>query len=132
MSASRTAEDLRLFVDNDSQLYRQQTLSIFKNLATKKARGEYTHAGAVKLFGYLAEAGAKKFAKEAGGVWNQLFSVPTRREASEQWAQEFETEYALGNYDHLLPKKYQAGPKSSAQLDREIAEKVGTRSKRAR
>ena len=103
------ATELRLFVDNDGELYRQQTTPIHRNLATKMARGTYVHAGAVKLFMHLAESGAKKYAREFGdGIpWNVTFSVPTRRAAAEVWASEFETEYALGNYNHFLPKKYQ-------------------------
>jgi hypothetical protein len=36
-----------------------------------------------------------------------MFDVPTRKTVAKELAKEFETEYALGNYDQLLPKKYQ-------------------------
>ena len=103
------AHELKLFTENDSQIYHSQTLSILKNLATKAAKGTYTHEGGTKLFMYLAENGAKKYSKEFsdGRDWNQMFTVPTRRMAAKEWAEEFETEYKLGNYDNLLPKKYQ-------------------------
>lgn len=116
------ARELELYVENDADLYRQQTTSILKNLATKKARGEYKHDLAVKAFGYLMEAGAKKYAKEFGGTWNQMFSPETRREVARRFAKEFETEYSLGNYDQLLPKKYQKAKTPPAQLQREIDE----------
>jgi len=107
-TADKTAaRELELFIDNDGDLYRQMTTSIHKNLATKLARGEYLHDRAVKAFGYLAEAGAKKYAKEFGGTWHVMFSVPTRRVVAESMARQFETEADLGNYNHLLPKKYQ-------------------------
>jgi hypothetical protein len=127
------ATELELFVENDGDLHRQMTTPIHKNLATKKARGEYQHDLAVKGFMHLMEAGAKKYAKEFGGTWHQIFDVPTRRAVAERFAKEFETEYALGNYDHLLPKKYQEAEsgrkKSAAQLQREIEESLASRAR---
>lgn len=129
MTDEHAATELRLYIDNDADLHRQIATSIFKNLATKKARGEYKHDLAVKAFGYLMEAGAKKYAKEFGGTWNQMFSPETRREVARRFAKEFETEYSLGNYDRLLPKKYAktSGEKSPAQLQREIDETLAKR-----
>lgn len=103
------AHELELFVDSDADLYRQQYQPILKNLATKKARGIYRHDLAVKLFMYLMESGAKKYAKEysTGSDWHTIFNVPTRQAAAERFADSFETEYDLGNYDRMLPKKYQ-------------------------
>lgn len=147
MIDEHAARELKLYIDNDGNLYRSQTTSILKNLAAKKARGEYKHDLAVKLFGYLVESGAKKYAKEFGtlqsqsperrghGVWHVMFDVPTRRAVAEELTKDFEGEYALGNYDNLLPKKYQAegtsvgkrSKKSPSQLQREINEALGKR-----
>ena len=105
-----SARELELYVENDAQLYRSQYTPINRNLATKKARGVYDHDKAVKLFMYLMESGAKKYAREYGGPganWHEMFNVPTRRAAAERFARHFEVEYGLGNYDSLLPKKYQ-------------------------
>lgn len=107
---SSAARELAMFVENDADLYRQQETPINKNLATKKAKGIYHHEGAVKLFGHLMESGAKKYVKEMGSPgdqWHEMFNTATRKEAAEDFAKHFETEYNLGNYDHLLPKKYQ-------------------------
>jgi hypothetical protein len=103
------ATELELYVDNDGDLYRQQYQPILKNLATKKARGIYQHHLAVKLFMYLMESGAKKYAKEfsVGTDWSTMFNVPTRLEVAERFAKHFETEYDTAAYNHLLPKKYQ-------------------------
>jgi len=109
------ARELKLYIDNDADLHRSQHVSILKNLATKKARGAYEHPLAVKLFGYLVEAGAKKYAKEFGSpgqVWHQLFPASTRKAVAEELTTDFEDEHALGNYDHLLPKKYQQQEKA--------------------
>ncbi len=113
MSADEhAATELRLFIDNDGDLYRQQTTSIHKNLVTKMARGIYNHAGAVKLFGYLCESGAKKYAREFAheSEWHKIFSVATRKAVAEELATHFEEEARLGNYDNHLPKKYQKVP----------------------
>ena len=105
---THAAKELELFVENDADLYRQQYSPINKNLITKMARGVYNHAGAVKLFGYLMESGAKKYAKEysEGKDWHQIFSPATRKHVAELFADHFETEAKLGNYNNLLPKKY--------------------------
>jgi hypothetical protein len=139
---SDESTELRLFIVNDADLQRQQGVPILKNLATKKVRSLYKHDLAVKLFGYLVESGAKKYAKEfsVGTDWHRMFPVPTRKAVAEELTRAFEGEFELGNYDYLLPKKYQAemvtgakkfparGPKKSpAQLNREIAAALGKR-----
>ncbi len=112
------ARELKLYIDNDGDLYRRQTTYILKNLATKKAQGKYDHELAVKAFGYLADAGAKKYAKEFGSPnqpWNKMFDAGTRRRVSEALTKGFEGEFALGNYNDLLPKKYQKEPRAHAR-----------------
>ncbi len=104
------AKELYLFIDNDSDLYRQQYEPILKNLTAKKARGVYDRNLAAKLFGYLVETGAKKYDKEfgAGGrEWSQIFPKKLRDAVAEEFRDRFEIEYALGNYDTFTPKKYQ-------------------------
>ena len=104
------ARELELFVENDADLYRQQEQPIQKNLINKMAKGVYHHAGAVKLYGYLMESGAKKYVKEHGSpgdVWHEMFNTATRKVAAERFADHFETEAALGNFDGLLQKQHQ-------------------------
>jgi hypothetical protein len=101
------AQELKLTTENDGDIYRQTTTSILKNLATKKASGKYDHDLAVKLFMYLAEAGAKKYAQQFGGVWHVMFPVDVRRQVAAEWRDEFEVEYKNGSYDSMVPKKYQ-------------------------
>ena len=101
------ARELKIFVYNSNDLYRSQTICILKNLATKKARGIYDFAKAVKLWGYLVESGAKKYAQEFGGTWHVMFDVATRKACAEAFAAEFETEWLDGEHRDLLPKKYQ-------------------------
>jgi hypothetical protein len=104
-------QELKMFTENDGDIYRQTTTSILRNLATKKASGKYDGKLAVVAFMYLAEAGAKKYvAAFGGGAWHETFPMAIRRKAAEEWRDEFETEYNYGNYDNLLPKKYQKQP----------------------
>lgn len=108
MPDTQAAHELKLYIDNDGPLYRGMTTSILKNLVAKKARGQYKHDLAVKGFGYLTEAGAKKYAQEFGtGPWHKMFDVSTRKQVAEELTRDFEEVFAEGNYDRLLPKKYQ-------------------------
>lgn len=94
------AHELKLFIDNDYQLYSGQRQSIMDNLLRKKNAGTYDHAKAKKLWGYLAESGAKKYAKEFASPreWNTIFTAATRRQTAEELADDFEAEWRLGNY----------------------------------
>ena len=101
--------ELRLFIDNDGDLYRQQYTPILKNLVTKKARGVYDRTKAEKLWMYLVESGAKKYAREHGSPgtpWHVMFPISDRREVAKELNNHFLAEDEYGNYDHLLPKKY--------------------------
>ena len=106
---TQAATELELYIVNEADLHRQH-VEIQKNLATKKVRSQYKHDLAVKAFGYLVESGAKKYAKEFGSPdqpWHRMFDVPTRKLVAEELTKGFEAEFELGNYDYLLPKKYQ-------------------------
>ena len=116
-----TVNELKMFTENDGDIYRQQTTSILKNLATKKARGVYDSGRAVDAFLALAETGAKKYAQEFGGPgasWHEIFPTDVRRAAAKGWRDEFETEYNLGNYDQLLPMKYQGKKETVAKTSK--------------
>ena len=104
------ARELELFITSDANLYRQMHLPIIKNLITKKARKIYDHKKAQKAFMHLADEGAKRYAKEFGSrdtVWHEMFNINTRRMVAAELVESFETEAGYGNYDNLLPKKYQ-------------------------
>jgi hypothetical protein len=103
------AAELVIFADNNHDLYRQKMEPIFKNLIAKMASGQYDSEKAVKQFMYLAESAAKLYAKDARTTtpWHVMFPVPVRKLAATHWRDSFEGEAKLGNYDNLLPKKYQ-------------------------
>lgn len=115
-----TLRELVLYTENDGDIYRRTTTPIVRNLRTKQAQGRYDHDRAVEAFMYLAEAGARKYAREHGGgehEWHLIFPIDVRRAAATGWRDEFEQESAAGQYDNAtyLPKKY------LAQLERPAA-----------
>lgn len=102
--------ELEIFIDNDGRLYEQMTKPIQKNLANKMANGQYDRVLAEKAFMNLADEGAKRYAKEhasSPSEWHTIFDTATRRWVARRFAEEFETEYKLGNYDSYLTKAAQ-------------------------
>lgn len=121
-----TARELELYINNDGDLHRQQYAPILKNLMTKHAQGRYDSEAAVKLFMYLVDNGAKKYAKDHGGPganWNELFPKSERTHVAKMLRDDFEDEAKLGNYDDLIPKKYKG--KVSGKTIREGVETEG-------
>lgn len=104
------ADELSIYVDNDSNLYRQMVQPWQKNLILKIAKGQFKYSLAIKgLSKNLFTEGAKRYSKDygSGNDWNTMFTVPTREAASKIWLDAFLSEAEIGNYDDLLPKKYQ-------------------------
>jgi len=91
--------ELRLFIDNDGTLYRQTTVPIQKNLTKKFVKGTYNHTKAVKLWKYLADAGAKKYSKDHsdGKDWNTMFTVADRKAVAKELADAWLAELQAGN-----------------------------------
>lgn len=118
--------ELQLFIDNDGRLHNSQYIPIIKNLSAKKARNVYDHALSQKLWMYLVEAGAKKYAQEYGGsdsVWHEMFPKNVRLAVAKELADEFQTNWDNGEYKEYVPKKYQA-KKESNNLPAESSHKV--------
>ena len=112
--------ELRDFINNDGDLHRQQHQPIRKNLMTKLGQGRFNAKLAVKLFMYLVDAGAKKYSKDHGGTWHESFPKAVRLKVAKELLDEFVAEAKLGNYDDLIPKKFQG--KVSGKDIREDAE----------
>lgn len=90
--------ELKIYIDNDYQLYSGQRKSIVDNLLKKKNAGKYDSAKSVKLWEYLVESGAKKYAKEFGGTWHSMFSVADRKQVARELRDDFEDAHRLGEY----------------------------------
>jgi hypothetical protein len=88
--------ELKIYVDNTYALYALKT-AIEKNLSKKKASGKYDSSKAPKAFLYLADEGAKRYAKEFASPREafQIFSAATRRDVAARLAKDFEDEYAI-------------------------------------
>jgi hypothetical protein len=101
--------ELKLFIDNDGELYRSQTTGIQKQLVTRMARGNFNPALAEKAWMHVVERGAKKYVRDVagGGTWHQMFSMADRKQVAKELNDEFMAEAKYGNYDSYLPKKYQ-------------------------
>jgi hypothetical protein len=103
-----TVRELKLFEENDQQVYRQK-MAVYQNLVRKLDAGTYDSDLAVKAFQYTADLAAKRYQQEFGSPGESIFSVAERREVARQLRDEFEQDIETGEYD-LAPmkhKKYQ-------------------------
>ena len=132
-----SATELKLYIENDGQLYDRHHVPIMKNLMARRARGSYDHRKSPKAFDYLVEVGARKYAHEfaSPGDWSKIFPPAVRHETAKELADHFERRAGLGELDHLLPRpgsgprrtravssSRTGGRKTAAQLDGEIAQ----------
>jgi hypothetical protein len=94
------ARELQLYIENDLRLYHSQEVPIIKNLLRKMKRGVYDHEKSVKLWGYLIEIGAKKYAREFDRPenWHKIFDVGTRRAVARVFADDFLQKAKSGEY----------------------------------
>lgn len=103
------ATELKLFIDNDAELYRRMAIPIYRNQVTKMARGLWNPTLSVKGFKYLVDAGAKEYVRAHCGRnvrVRDVFDSKTRWEVAQHLSEDFLVEAVLGNYNELLPKKY--------------------------
>ena len=112
--------ELRLYIENDSDLYRRQMLPIIKNVMRKKKRGVYDPALAPKLWMYLVNEGAKKYTKEfgtPGDKVNVIFSKQVREALAKEMAEDYSTQIDNGEYDGIDAKEASA-PCPTRKTDR--------------
>ena len=86
------ADELKMYIENDAQLYKSQLIPIVKNMQRKMKSGKYDHRKAPKLWMYLVDAGAKKYVKEFGGDVRNMFDKQTRQYVAQQMADEYKNE----------------------------------------
>lgn len=90
---SKGANELRLFADNDANLYRQSKQLIENNLDRKVGKGVYDHTLATKLWGYHADRAAQAYNKQMpdrpGQKWHDQFSPAVRQAAARSWADDY-------------------------------------------
>ena len=81
--------ELKLYIENDADLYRQRLVPIVKNIQNKMKSGKYDHSKAPKLWRYLVDDGAKKYSKEFPGV---KFDKKVRDAVAKEFADEYKDE----------------------------------------
>ena len=99
------AEELMMYIENDSDLNRQRFRPTIKNILRRKKSGKYDHTKAPKLWSYIVEAGAKKYNKEmplyAGDwkmKWYEQLPVEMRECASHLFANKYFEEILFNGY----------------------------------
>ena len=98
---SSDAEELKLYIDNDSKLYKQRYIPILKNLSNKKKRNKFSKSLAVKAFMYLVDDGAKRYTKEYGGNPKDIFPKSKRTELAKEYVDEFESIFKNKEHDFM-------------------------------
>ena len=118
--------ELKVYIENDAQLYRQRTRPVQVNLEKKWQKGTYDHAQAPKLWLYLVNDGAKKYVKEHGSPGMKV-DVATRKKVAQEMADEWqvEMEAQLGPMGGATAsrKRVRAGTwqeKAKAELEAEL------------
>lgn len=104
---THAADELVLFIENTADLSLDgpagQGHSVLLNALRKWRKGTYDPVQAQKLFGYLSESGARRYAQEMHSSlpWNEHFSPATRREVARQLEDSFRAAAARGDYDDV-------------------------------
>jgi hypothetical protein len=96
---SSEAEELLLFMDNTSEIYRQK-LSIIENIKRKIGGGKYNRLLAPKLWMYWVESGRKQYEKEFlnPGEGARVFPPAVRREVAQYLADREYDQIQRGEY----------------------------------
>ena len=100
-SLSEEMEELKLYIDNDSSLYRQRYMPILKNLSKKKKKGKYRKTLAQKAFMYLINDGAKRYVRSYGGNHLDVFPKRQRKQLAKDYVEEFEQIYDDQEFDFM-------------------------------
>ena len=92
--------ELKLFIDNDSRLYRQRFLPIMRNLSNKMSKDRYKASLAERAFMYLVNDGMKKYISDFGGD-KDTFSRADKKAVAREYVKEFEDAYDNEEYDFM-------------------------------
>jgi len=84
------ANELVLYAESDSDLYKQSALPIVANLQRKVKKGNYDPELAIKLWRYHADRAAKKYFKEFPDGNDFTFSPATRDLAAKEFRDNYE------------------------------------------
>lgn len=96
------ASELEIYISNSRELMLRRLPEFIKNVARKMKRGTYDPMKSVKLWRYLVDEAAKMYAKEYGGKWNEMFTVPTRNAVAMELERDYAAQIRDGNWSHVL------------------------------
>ena len=89
--SQQAAVELYLYIVNDSNLYHRFTVPSIQNLQRKFRKGTYDRELAVKLWEYVADAGAKQYMREFNSDSPvQGFDKKTRLEVAKELRDHYE------------------------------------------
>ena len=100
-SLSDEMRELKLYIDNDANLYRQRYMPILKNLSKKKKKGNFNKSLATKAFMYLIDDGAKRYVKSYGGDARDVFPKRERKDLAKDYVDEFEDTFKNQEFDFM-------------------------------
>lgn len=93
--------EIKLFIENDGNLYRRQTAPILKNLTKKYKKGTFDINKASKAFRPLIDSALKMYTFEHGSKkdkWSDLLVTTDRQYLAEWLASDLLSELELGNF----------------------------------
>lgn len=92
--------EIRLYADNNSQLYFSRKLPILKNLQKKYQKGTFDVNKASKLWRYYIDDAMQRYHKEFGsrGKWYNMLDTSDRQLLANEYAEETLSEFQLGNF----------------------------------
>lgn len=96
------ASELEIYISNSRELMLRRLPEFIKNVARKMKRGTYDPVKSVKLWRYLVDEAAKMYAKEYGGKWNEMFTVPTRNAVAMELERDYAAQIRDGNWSGVL------------------------------
>lgn len=99
--------ELELFMDNDSDLYRQKD-AFLANAYRKMKAGRYDPTLAIKLWMHYVDRGAKAYAKEYATPreWSKLFPKDVRTEVAKRYEKSEREALQRGEYSkYVLPAR---------------------------
>ncbi len=124
---SHEARELTIHAPNNEDLWNRRRPEFLKNLIRRKLNGTYDSAKAVKLWEYFADEVAKSYTREYGnGVGFGIFTKAQRREAAQEFRDDFENEWAFGGFHDHNPELF---PKGHTTMAKKKAKKKATRKK---
>ena len=101
VNLSDEMEELKQYIDNDANLYRQRYMPILKNLSKKKKKKKYRKGLAQRAFMYLIDDGAKRYVRSYGGNARDTFPKRQRQMLAKDYVEEFEEIFKNQEYDFM-------------------------------